>query len=72
MSNPMTQVYKKVIFRNKDWHSDNFGLRNPVIMHSENILAEMRPLSRRTRHPPPLRPGRLPYEIDTIVVLSAV
>ena len=38
MNNPMAQEYKKRIFSKQDcWHSDDFGLRNPVIQKKKRI-----------------------------------
>ena len=45
----MAQVNKNVIFSKQDWHSDDFGLRNPVI---HKRLSAMHFLYRRTRHDP--------------------
>ena len=51
MNSPMAQVYANVLFSKQDYcHSDDFGLRNPV--NTENIVAELGYLYRRTRHIP--------------------
>ena len=43
----MAEVYKNILFSKQDRNSDHFGLMSP--RHSENILAEMCYLYRRTR-----------------------
>ena len=47
MNNLVGQVCNYVIFRNKDWPSDEFWVKDP--RHSEKILLEMCHFYRRTR-----------------------
>ena len=45
----MAHLYTKIVFSKQHWHSDDFGLRRPVIQ-KKKTSAGMCYLYRRTRH----------------------
>ena len=67
MNNPMAQVYKKRNFLTQDRHSDDFGLKNPVIQKTFFLAETCYYLYRRTRHPGPYGSRLFPPPLPTPV-----
>ena len=34
-SDPMARVYKNILFRNQDWHSDDLGIKEPRLSETK-------------------------------------